>query len=131
MKTRNTFLLLLLLWLIYYSSLKPVLADASLTGQASATAPASAAPLVKIGDYTFVQDGEPYQQTHMPVYEWIPKDVKPDGMVLAIHGLTLHGKRYEVLAKACACTGTYFVAPDLRGFGLCRADTTNKYERRK
>ncbi|GEM_PF-3517704 len=87
--------------------------------------------LPKINDYAFVQDGEPYQKLRMPVCERIPKGVQPDGMVLAIHGLTLHGKRYELLGKACASTGVYFVAPDMRGFGMCRADTNDKYGRRK
>src|SRR5262249_13605624 len=57
-----------------------------------------------IGEFKFVQDGEPSAKLNIPTYEWIPKDREPDGMVLAVHGLTLHGERYELLGRACACT---------------------------
>lgn len=74
--------------------------------------------------YTFVQDGELAKQVHLPVYEWYPKKSTPDAMVLAIHGLTLHGKRYEILARAFAAENQlgsdYVVAPDMRGFGRNR-----------
>jgi acylglycerol lipase len=74
--------------------------------------------------YTFVQDGEISKQVHLPTYEWLTKKVPPDGMVLAIHGLTLHGLRYDIVARAFAADnpiGSYYVlAPDMRGFGRNR-----------
>ena len=74
--------------------------------------------------YTFVQDGDLSKQVHLPIYEWRTKKDPPDGMVLAIHGLTLHGLRYEVFGRVCAAEnplGSYYVvAPDMRGFGRCR-----------
>jgi len=77
--------------------------------------------------FTYVQDGEISKSVHLPVYEWYPKS-QPDGLVLCIHGLTLHGKRYEVLARTLAVDNPmgcyYVVAPDMRGFGRCRVDHT-------
>src|SRR5258708_3079788 len=69
--------------------------------------------------FHYVKDGDIAKAVHLPVYEWYPKQ-KPDGLVLAIHGLTLHGLRYEVLAKTLAVDNPmgcyYVVAPDMRGF---------------
>src|ERR1700733_4366499 len=74
--------------------------------------------------YTFVQDGEISKKVHLPTYEWLTKKIPPDGMVLAIHGLTLHGLRYDIVARAFAADnplGSYYVlAPDMRGFGRNR-----------
>ncbi len=74
--------------------------------------------------YDFVQDGEISKNVHLPTYEWVTKKIPPDGMVLAIHGLTLHGLRYDIVARAFAAEnalGSYYVlAPDMRGFGRNR-----------
>lgn len=74
-----------------------------------------------------VVDGPLSKQLHIPLYEWIPKDKDPDGIVLAIHGLTLHGKRYEVLGRAFAAEGFYVAAPDMRGFGRCYIDEKGEF----
>jgi acylglycerol lipase len=76
---------------------------------------------------SYVEDGEFSKILKIPTYEWIPKNTKPVGVVLAIHGLTLHGKRYEVLGKAFAAEGIYACAPDMRGFGRCYKDPDNKF----
>jgi acylglycerol lipase len=74
--------------------------------------------------YTFVQDGELSKQVHLPTCEWYPTKSVPDAMVLAIHGLTLHGKRYEIIGRTFAAENAlgsvYVVAPDMRGFGRNR-----------
>ena len=75
----------------------------------------------------YVEDGELSKQLHIPLCEWYPKDRDPVGIVLAIHGLTLHGKRYDVLCKAFAAEGFYACAPDMRGFGRCYKDPEHKY----
>ena len=77
---------------------------------------------------TFVQDGPLSKQVHIPLYEWYPKAAEPVGMVLAIHGLTLHGKRYDVLGKAFAAEGFYACAPDMRGFGRCYTDDQHVFD---
>lgn len=91
--------------------------EQSTSGQAEAT----------LNQYELIEDGEPTQALHIPVYEWMPRDGNPKGMVLAIHGLTLHGGRYSLLGKFTATNGYYLVAPDLRGYGKCRQDNTHKY----
>ena len=53
----------------------------------------------------------------LPVYRWAPDGQDPRGIVLAVHGLTLHGLSYEVLARGFAAGGFVFVAPDMRGYG--------------
>ncbi len=75
-----------------------------------------------------VQDGPLSKQLHIPLYEWRPKGTEPVGMVLAIHGLTLHGKRYEVLGRAFAAEGFYVCAPDMRGFGRCYTDDKHEFD---
>lgn len=90
---------------------------------------AQSEPADKLSDrFTFVQDGELSKAVHLPIYEWYTKKLPPDGMVLAIHGLTLHGKRYEIVARALAAENPigcyYVVAPDMRGFGRTRTDPT-------
>lgn len=70
----------------------------------------------------YVEDGEFSKALHIPTYEWLPKNEPPSGIVLAIHGLTLHGKRYEVICKAFAARGFYACAFDMRAFGRCYFD---------
>ena len=76
---------------------------------------------------TYVEDGQFSKILKIPTYEWIPKDKTPIEAILAIHGLTLHGKRYQVLGKAFAAEGIYCCAPDMRGFGRCYQDPNNKF----
>lgn len=79
--------------------------------------------------YIYKEDSETFETVDIPTYEWIPKGFKtpPAGMVLLIHGLTLHGKRYDVVGKAFASGNYYAVAMDMRGFGKCHFDENNKY----
>jgi alpha-beta hydrolase superfamily lysophospholipase len=76
---------------------------------------------------TFVEDGAISKEFHIPSYEWYPTDKPAIGMILAVHGLTLHARRYEVLGKACAAAGFYVCACDMRGFGRCYTDDTHKF----
>jgi alpha-beta hydrolase superfamily lysophospholipase len=75
----------------------------------------------------YVQDGEFSQALHLPTYEWIPKDPTINGSILAVHGLTLHGKLYEVLCKNFAANGFYTCAFDMRGFGRCYTDSKHGF----
>ncbi len=89
--------------------------------------PAVQATDLKSHPIVFIEDGEFSRKLHLPVYEWYPKDVSPDCLVLAVHGLTLHGTSYELLGKAFASGGYYVAAPDMRGFGKCRSDKDHHY----
>lgn len=59
----------------------------------------------------------------LPIYRWSPSGEKPRAVVIAVHGLTLHGQSYEVLARGFAAGGFVFVAPDMRGYGVNAQET--------
>ncbi|MBZ0186991.1 MAG: lysophospholipase [Candidatus Obscuribacterales bacterium] len=67
--------------------------------------------------YTYTEDGKYSKELNIPTYEWMPKDSKPRAIILGIHGLTLHGRRFRVLARSLAVNGIGFIALDMRGFG--------------
>ncbi len=77
--------------------------------------------------FTYVEDSELGQALNMPVYQWLPVDREPRIVCLGIHGLTLHGRRYRVLARTLASEGVVFAAPDMRGFGRCKFDEQKRY----
>jgi alpha-beta hydrolase superfamily lysophospholipase len=77
--------------------------------------------------FTYIEDGEFSKQAHIPTYEWIPKDQELKGIIFAVHGLTLHGKTFQVTGRTFASHGFYFIAPDMRGFGRCYADPHHKF----
>jgi len=81
--------------------------------------PANAQERLPDLNVTAVEDGSISKDLHLPSYEWYPADKPAVGLVLAVHGLTLHAKRYEVLGKAFAAAGFYACACDMRGFGRC------------
>lgn len=72
--------------------------------------------------YNYVEDGEFDEACNLPTYEWTPKDQKTKAVIIGIHGLTLHGRRYRVLARTMAVNGIAFIAPDMLGFGKNRFD---------
>jgi len=69
--------------------------------------------------YVYTEYGDYTKALNIPTYEWMPAGAPPRAMVLAIHGLTLHGRRYRVLARTLAVNGIGVVALDMRGFGSC------------
>lgn len=111
-------LFLLLLFLLfeygYFGSIQCV--NATITGSADPS-----------DRFTYVEDGEFSQKVHIPTYEWIPKNQKERGIIFAVHGLTLHGKTFEITGRAFACNGFHVIAPDMRGYGRCYADPHNKF----
>jgi alpha-beta hydrolase superfamily lysophospholipase len=77
--------------------------------------------------YSYTEDGEFGKSLNMPTYEWMPVGVPPKEIVLGIHGLTLHGRRFRVLARSLAVNGIGFVSLDMRGFGRCYFDDKNQF----
>lgn len=70
------------------------------------------------GAETVRQDGGPIaRQLHMPVYVWQDTIKAPRGIVLAIHGLAMHGTNYDAWARSLSADGFVVAAPDLRGYG--------------
>lgn len=66
-------------------------------------------------------DGELARELHLPVTEW--KDPSRDGrgVVLAIHGLVMHGGSFDTLARSLCGQGFVVAAPDMRGYGRWQA----------
>jgi acylglycerol lipase len=56
-------------------------------------------------------------KANVPVYVWHDTRVRPKALVLAIHGLTMHGKVFEATARYLASQKFLVAAPDLRGYG--------------
>ena len=77
--------------------------------------------------YNYIQDGDFTTKLKIPTYEWMPSSSSPRAIVLAIHGLTLHGRRYRVLARMLAANKVGVVALDMRGFGRCRFDEEKQF----
>lgn len=58
----------------------------------------------------------------IPVSKWEDQNnestgVKPRGVAIAIHGLVMHGRVYDQMARDLAQDGYVVFAPDLRGYG--------------
>lgn len=55
-------------------------------------------------------------QLNMPIYQWAPIE-QPKGVVLALHGLVMHGQSFDELAKRLADQGFLVCSTDMRGYG--------------
>jgi acylglycerol lipase len=77
--------------------------------------------------YSYTQDGEYSLQSGLPTYQWMPTASPPRALVVAIHGLTLHGRRYRVLGRLMAVNGAGLVSMDMRGFGRCLFDDKKQF----
>jgi alpha-beta hydrolase superfamily lysophospholipase len=77
--------------------------------------------------YRYTEWGEYTKALGFPTYEWMCVGAKPKAIVLGIHGLTLHGRRYRVLARTLAVCGYGFISMDMRGFGSCHWDEQNQF----
>lgn len=78
--------------------------------------------------YVYTEDGEFGQALKLPTYEWMPASTEPlKAVFLGIHGLTLHGRRFRVLARSLAINGAGFVSLDMRGFGRCKFDDKKQF----
>lgn len=66
-----------------------------------------------------VRDDEGQSKFHQktPVYVWQDTARKPQAVAIAVHGLSMHGRIYDVMAHKLASQGFVVLAPDLRGYG--------------
>ena len=65
-------------------------------------------------------------QLNMPIYHWAPNE-KPKGVVLAIHGLVMHGQTFNELAKTLAEQGFLVYSTDMRGYGRLTKDNPHEF----
>ncbi len=109
-------------------SLFPLSIGAATAGES--TMPAQYADQVKpelAAKYSYTEDGPFSKDLNMPTYEWMPVGVPQKAIVLGIHGLTLHGRRFRILARSLAVSGVGFVSLDMRGFGRCHFDDKKQF----
>ncbi|MBX9669245.1 MAG: alpha/beta hydrolase [Candidatus Obscuribacterales bacterium] len=77
--------------------------------------------------YEYVEDGAYTDALKIPTYQWMPVNAKPRVIFLGIHGLTLHGRRFRVLARTMAVNGAGFITMDMRGFGRSFVDEQKRF----
>lgn len=53
----------------------------------------------------------------MPVYHWLARGYRPRGIVIAIHGVAMHGRSYGSMANTLSAMGYEVYSTDLRGYG--------------
>lgn len=76
--------------------------------------------------YSYAEKGQFATGSVLPVYEWMPSSGHLKAIILGVHGLTLHGRRYRILARTLAVNGIGFVSMDMRGFGSCKFDDSGR-----
>jgi len=69
--------------------------------------------------------------SNLPITEWRDENTKLLGIIVMIHGVTLHAGVFDVAARNLASSGFLVVAPDLRGFGRWVANESVPEEDRK
>lgn len=67
----------------------------------------------------YQEDGAIADQLNMPTYQWSSPAIPAKGIVIAMHGLAMHGRSYDLLGRTLAAEGFLVYATDLRGYGRC------------
>lgn len=62
------------------------------------------------------------KELKLPIYYWNDESVKRKGVILAVHGVTLHARRFDSVAMKLAADGYSVYALDLRGYGRWRKE---------
>ncbi|MBY0356618.1 MAG: lysophospholipase [Candidatus Obscuribacterales bacterium] len=62
----------------------------------------------------------------MPIYHWAPKS-SAKGIVVAMHGLVMHGLSFERLGSSLANEGYLVYASDMRGYGRLTTDYPHEF----
>jgi alpha-beta hydrolase superfamily lysophospholipase len=70
----------------------------------------------------YEEDGVVGEQLKLPIYHWWQPGNVPRGVVLAVHGVVMHGRSYDTLGRMLASQGFDVYAMDLRGYGRSVAD---------
>lgn len=77
--------------------------------------------------YTYVENPDfVASASPLPTYAWMPSSGHIKAIMFGIHGLTLHGRRYRVLARTMAVNDIAFVSADMRGFGANKFEADGK-----
>lgn len=76
----------------------------------------------ELAPVTFEENGAICEQLHVPIYSWTKAHTHPRGVILAVHGLAMHGKSFAAVGTKLAELGYAVYSLDLRGYGRCNAD---------
>ncbi len=87
---------------------------------------ASAAPAAAPSKTQCHFSAELERELNMPIYQW-KGAAQPRGVVLALHGLSLHGMSYDSLAKTLVNDGYVVYATDMRGYGRLTKDYPHEF----
>jgi acylglycerol lipase len=68
-------------------------------------------------DPVMIQDGPLSGELGLPIYQWQDPSQAPKSIIVAIHGLTMHGTVFDECARKLAAQGAVVVAIDLPGYG--------------
>ena len=63
---------------------------------------------------------------NMPIYRWAPA-VPAKGVILALHGLVMHGQAFDSLGKTLADQGFLVYSTDMRGYGRLTKDYPHEF----
>lgn len=117
-------------WCVRFGiSLSTVLLTTAPTFAVESTMPASYPELISseaAKNYVYTEDGDFTAVSNLPCYQWMPANQQHQSIIIGIHGLTLHGRRFRVLARTMAINDIGFVAMDMYGFGRCRFEDNGK-----
>lgn len=77
----------------------------------------SGMPGALAAEVCYEEDGAIGRQLNMPIYHWYTKGRSPCGLVIAVHGVAMHGKSFDVLSRQLSVMGFEVFSTDLRGYG--------------
>jgi acylglycerol lipase len=69
------------------------------------------------GVVLYEEDSTLARELSLPLYHWWNATMSPRATVVAIHGLTMHGRTFDALARTLAAQGIEVWAMDMRGYG--------------
>ena len=76
----------------------------------------------------YEEQGAISQDLGMPIYHWRNNAIShPRGIILAVHGLVMHGRSFGAVGQTLAGQGFEVFATDLRGYGRVSCDTKHEY----
>ncbi len=78
---------------------------------------AACMPGALASEVCYEEDGVVGKQLSMPIYHWYTKGRTPCGLVVAVHGVAMHGKSFDVLSRQLSVMGFEVFSTDLRGYG--------------
>lgn len=68
-------------------------------------------------DICYDEDGAFGKQLSLPIYHWWRQGYAPKAAVIAVHGLIMHGRSFDTMARTLVGEGFEVFATDLRGHG--------------